>query len=425
MVRLTRLRIDRFRNVKPGTDLRFGPTFNVLLGKNATGKSTLLDLIAAVTNDDLSTYAKEDAGFDLTWWLEKGDASVEVRAVRTPTRSLAILGEARDGNEFDDVWTAVIRTAGAERGRLEVAGTRGSWKPKGEPDESFEVSVALTGPGARLRGILAILIKYIWVNKKPVALPKTPPAQAISVAHSVLEHGNTGRFDEATSTFEAITRSRVVMSSRTPRGLQIIDPRVPSELFTGAPISSEPLVFRFEDLPSLSEIPALIGFRSAELRPRLFRQVQPGAAAMAEYQGFDFLFRRADGSTISHELLSFGQKRLFSFLWYFAVRREHPIVADELLNGLHHEWIEACFERLRDRQSFLATQHPLLLDHIPIESADSVRTTFVRCAVERDPEGGERLAWRNFDEEEAERFFIAYQTGIQQVSEVLRTEGLW
>ncbi len=46
MVRLTRLKIDRFRNVKPGTDLRFGPTFNVLLGKNATGKSTLLDVIA-------------------------------------------------------------------------------------------------------------------------------------------------------------------------------------------------------------------------------------------------------------------------------------------------------------------------------------------------------------------------------------------
>ena len=169
----------------------------------------------------------------------------------------------------------------------------------------------------------------------------------------------------------------------------------------------------------------MIGFRSAELRPRMFRQSQAGETETTEYQGFDFLFHRTDGSTISHDLLSFGQKRLFSFLWYFAVRDKLPIVADELLNGLHHEWIEVCFDRLRDRQSFLATQHPFLLDHIPIESADSVRTTFVRCAVERDPPGGERLAWRNFDEEEAERFFVAYHTGIQQVSEVLRTEGLW
>ena len=425
MVRLTRLRIDRFRNVKPGTDLRFGPTFNVLLGKNATGKSTLLDLIAAVTNDDLSTYAGEDAGFDLTWWLEKGDESVEVQAVRTPARSVALLDEAREGNEFDDVWTAVIRTAGTDLGRLEVTGMRGTWKPQGEPDESFEVSVGLTGPGARLRGILALLVKYMWVNNQPVALAKTPQMQALPVAQRVLAHGNSGRFDEATSTFESITRSRLVLSGRVPRGGQIIDPRLPSELFMGAPISSEPLVFRFEDLQSLSEIPALIGFLSAELRPRLFRQVQTGETGMTEYQGFDFLFRRTDGSTISHDLLSFGQKRLFAFLWYLAVRRELPIVADELLNGLHHEWIEACFNRLRDRQSFLATQHPFLLDHIPIENAESVSTTFVRCAIERDEGGHECLVWRNFDEEEAERFFIAYQTGIQQVSEVLRTEGLW
>jgi hypothetical protein len=51
------------------------------------------------------------------------------------------------------------------------------------------------------------------------------------------------------------------------------------------------------------------------------------------------------------------------------------------------------------------------------------RSASIACA--NDPYEGDCLAWRNFDEEEAERFFIAYQTGIQQVSEVLRTEGLW
>ena len=52
MVRLTRLRIERFPNVKTGTDLRVGPTFTVLLGRNATGKSTRMELSAAVTNYD-------------------------------------------------------------------------------------------------------------------------------------------------------------------------------------------------------------------------------------------------------------------------------------------------------------------------------------------------------------------------------------
>lgn len=425
MVRLTRLRIDRFRNVKPGTDLRFGPTFNVLLGKNATGKSTLLDLIAAVTNDDLSAYAKEDAGFDLTWWLENGEGNVEVRAVRTPVPAVALLDEAREGNEFDEVWTVVVRAVETEVGRLEVTGTRGTWKPTGQPHESFEVPVGLTVGGARYRGIMAILVKYMWLDNRLVSLPQSPRVEAVQVARRLLTHGHAGRFDEATRTFDAISRSGLVLSRDSNRTYQSPDPRLPADLFLRVPSSRELLVFQFSDLRSLAEIPALIGFRSAELRPRLLRQSQTGVMETTEYQGFDFLFRRADGSTISHDLLSFGQKRLFSFLWYFAVRREHPIVADELLNGLHHEWIEACFDRLRDRQSFLATQHPFLLDHIPIESAESVRTTFVRCAVERDAGGSECLAWRNFDEEEAERFFIAYQTGIQQVSEVLRTEGLW
>ncbi len=425
MVRLTRLRIDRFRNVKPGTDLRFGPTFNVLLGKNATGKSTLLDLIAAVTNDDLSAYAKEDAGFDLTWWLENGEGNVEVRAVRTPVRAVALLDEAREATEFDDAWTIVIRAAETEVGRVEVTGSRGTFKPTGQPDESFEVSVGLTAGGARFRGIIAIVVKSTWGNDRVVDPPRTPQAQAFQIARRVLAHGHAGRFDEATSTFEAITRSGLVLNHDTERTFQSFDPRLPTGLFLRVPTSREPLVVRFADLSALAEIPGVIGFRSAELRPRLLRQSQSGAVETTEYQGFDFLFCRTDGSTISHDLLSFGQKRLFSFLWYFAVRREHPIVADELLNGLHHEWIEACFNRLRDRQSFLATQHPFLLDHIPIESAESVSTTFIRCAIERDADSGERLAWRNFDEEEAERFFIAYQTGIQQVSEVLRTEGLW
>ncbi len=187
----------------------------------------------------------------------------------------------------------------------------------------------------------------------------------------------------------------------------------------------DPLVVPFDRVRSLATIPTLLGFASAELRPVLLTQAQRGEELRTIYHNIDFLFRRADAHQISHELLSFGQKRLFSFLWYLAVRRDLPVVADELLNGLHHDWIEICLDRLYERQSFLATQHPYLLDHIPIESAEGVRKSFIRCTLEPGPDGREQMAWRNFTEDEAERFFIAHQTGIQQVSEVLLTEGLW
>ena len=411
MVRLTRLRIDRLRNVKPGTDLRFGPTFNVLLGRNATGKSTLLDLIAAVTNDDLSAYAKEDAGFDLTWWLEDGEIEFELWAMRKPSR----LGQHKE-SEFDDRWEIVVRAAGAETARVEVTGTRGVWKRAGAPDLPFDVKFGLDTAGAGSRTAQAVS------NVQNGAAAKDAPLGAM---RRVLWHpGQLGRFDEALASLNLVMRSFFELRNN---GSVIFDLQLPEALLAvlaKRPVP-DPLVVRFEELGELARVPALLGFTSAELRPRLVHGSQDGATAGVAYQGFDCLFRRADGSRILHHLLSFGQKRLFAFLWYLDVRQELPVVADELLNGLHHEWIQVCMERLRDRQSFLATQDAWLLDHVPIESADAVQTTFVRCSIETAPNGRDQMAWRNFDEEEAERFFVAYQTGIQHVSEVLRTEGLW
>jgi hypothetical protein len=244
------------------------------------------------------------------------------------------------------------------------------------------------------------------------------------VFEMVLSLGRVGRFDEALAALGAITAASFEFTrqgGRTTSGSS--GPWVPTVV--GVRAALDPLVIPFDDLRSLKEIPARLGFASGELRPRLLKRSQDGDKVTTTYEGFDCLFRRADGSQISHELLSFGQKRLFAFLWYLALREDLPVVADELLNGLHHEWIQICFDRLRDRQSFLSTQHPLLLDHIPVESADAARTTFVRCTLEQAPNGREQMVWRNFDEEEAERFFVAYQTGIQHVSEVLRSEGLW
>jgi ATPase subunit of ABC transporter with duplicated ATPase domains len=63
MLRLRRLKINKFRAVKPGVELVFHDGFNVLLGRNATGKTTLLDLISMALRFDFSSIRDED--FDL------------------------------------------------------------------------------------------------------------------------------------------------------------------------------------------------------------------------------------------------------------------------------------------------------------------------------------------------------------------------
>lgn len=415
MVRLTRLRIDRFRNVKAGTDLRFGPTFNVLLGKNATGKSTLLDLIAAVTNDNLAPYANEEGGFDLTWWVEHGDYQVQVEARRTPVSASLPLDAVQRDQEFDEAWTVVVRIGGIEVGRAELSGTRGVWKVPGNPDVLFEGR----GPFTGYRGSERVLWAALGAAPRPTARPGTEgivPGHPAMVMFKSFE--SAGRFDEATASLDAITRSPFQIRSR---GIQW-EGWLPRVMQNAAVMRS---VAKFSGLPGLNQIPALLGFTGAEIHPRLLTRSEEGENGTSQYAGLDCLFQRADGSQISHELLSFGQKRLFAFLWYLEIKKELPVVADELLNGLHHDWIQICFDRLQDRQSFLATQHPFLLDHIPIESADAARSTFVRCSLEPGPDGRQQMVWRNLDEEEAERFFVAYRTGIQHVSEVLRSEGLW
>src|SRR5262249_36399106 len=83
-LRLRRLRIDRFRSVAPGTELAFSPGWNVLLGRNATGKTTLLELSGMVLRGDFSALAKES--FALSYELETPGGGLDVSIDSTPGR---------------------------------------------------------------------------------------------------------------------------------------------------------------------------------------------------------------------------------------------------------------------------------------------------------------------------------------------------
>ncbi len=137
----------------------------------------------------------------------------------------------------------------------------------------------------------------------------------------------------------------------------------------------------------------------------------------------EFVFSRSAGTTFNHHALSYGQKRLLAFLYYLDVN-EHYVVADELVNGMHHDWIKACLELMGTRQTFLTSQNPLLLDYLPLESVEQVQRSFIQCNARTSDKKSE-FVWSNLDAEDATQLLADYEVGIQHVGELLRVRGLW
>jgi hypothetical protein len=251
-----------------------------------------------------------------------------------------------------------------------------------------------------------------------------------------------GRFDETLGAFDAITgaaeavhtshglepSSLVVvvhseygdfpMPTRIPEGIVKIVER--SRGFPGA----ESISINQKSISFLKTINDLFGFSGSDIVFRRDAKTVTGEdTEELSYSKISFLFTLDNGSVITHEKLSYGQKRLLSFLYYLAVS-EDIVIADELVNGLHYDWIEVCLKEIGSRQAFLTSQNPLLLDFLPFESAEEVRRSFLLCRREKH-EGKSRMVWSNMDQENAEAFFRSYKTKALQVSEILRTRGLW
>ena len=136
-----------------------------------------------------------------------------------------------------------------------------------------------------------------------------------------------------------------------------------------------------------------------------------------------FQFAKGGVDMISHDRLSYGQKRLLTFFCYLDMCPD-VVVADELVNGLHHAWISASIQAIGERQVFLTSQNPILLDHVPITSAQHARQSFVLCRSEAR-RGPSAWFWENMTDADADELFRAYEVGVEHVSEILQSRGLW
>ncbi len=111
----------------------------------------------------------------------------------------------------------------------------------------------------------------------------------------------------------------------------------------------------------------------------------------------------------------------FLFLYYLACNK-HIGIADELVNGMHHEWIDYCLgDACAGRQMFYTSQNPLLLDFLTFESVAEVSERLITCNW-NETDG---FVWENLGPRVGEEFYRLYKAGIQHVSDILRTKGWW
>lgn len=433
MPKLKSIEIRKFGRVRP-TSLAFAEGKNVILGKNATGKTTLLELVAAVAG------AKDDARvlnrvLDVTTTVlsRSGAASAEMkwsfsRVVRVQETESAVADSAEPTSRLEPSRAQFDETIDATMTADD--GSTGTFRSKNGQGDLY------------VEGTLIPMMRWphgagLW------ALRNLPPMlhRAMKKASSPRNHlfhvvQRIDRFDEGVELFGSIlsTMFLVTQSDKIPMVLSgrdedqairsVVDSPFTSIGAFGA-IPDALLATRAEQGAVKADVTASLAWVAAFLDVLSIEAHLPPPTTRGnfwQYTGLTFRFKRPH-ALLSPELLSFGQKRLFTFGCVLAT---HPsiVVADELVNGMHYDWIKECLARLDERQAFLTSQNPLLVDLLEFTSVEEVRKTFIICSAEPGTSGEEELVWRNMTTDEATRFFEAYQ-GVRYVSEILMDMGLW
>lgn len=414
MLKLRWLRIERFKNVFPGTEIRFSDGFNVLLGQNGTGKTTLLELISSVVRSDFSDLQREDFAID----YEMATGEVVIRVSLRNQRQ-----EASDPLVEQETWrpsmvARIVETNGSE---ILLQVENGQLHVNKEPVDDSRMGHLLS------RGTIAAYVAAHGLRALSVPLVTS------------LE---TVRFDESLDVFRKMIAplravSVVGVRSPLPPHRYIVpdtthNTSIPRSLWPKLALlyQKDPTASRFlfsdRDIEFLASAIRIMGFASGQAHlDVLARRTRSATVEDIEIGNLTFRFQFEEGGVdmITHDRLSYGQKRLLTFFCYLDMCPD-VVIADELVNGLHHAWITAAVDAMGARQAFLTSQNPLLLDYLPITSPEQVLSSFIFCRAERR-DGRPRWVWENMSAEDAAELFAAYEVGIEHVSEILQSRGLW
>ncbi|WP_224241440.1 AAA family ATPase [Hyalangium gracile] len=430
-MKLTKLKIDKYRGVAPGTELTFSPARNLVLGRNGTGRTTLLDLISVALCSDFSGLVHEE--FSVEYELAFPGMTIHVRARNVQgSTTPEPQSSSRDGATLMPLRTPEVVT------NLEplIEATLRLEAPASElvvRGDSSGLYCEVDGKSGYARSMhWSVLDRTVWTLIFMVAqyIDRDVKERLKELLRRTFLLAPS-RFDEALGMFEHIGTIKYAMEMQGdevfPLGLMALPTWMPAWL-RGQVERTTPtgtLEVPHDEFAQsfLAKFTSLAGFLSGRFRVEVLEKRTYENGGRVGFGQFGFRFKRSDGTELTQAQLGHGQKRLLSFLYYLDVNEDFAI-ADELANGLHPRWVEACMREIGARQAFLTSQNPLLFDHVTFGSADELRASLILCGVEpRD--GREKLLWTKPTSEAASKLFEAHQARTQPLGTLLQTHGLW
>jgi hypothetical protein len=431
-MKLRKLTLHQYRDIAPGTELTFSPSLNLVLGENGTGRTALLELLSMVLGSDFSALIPEAFSLEYDVALPGMDIHVAVRNA-PPSTALEAEGGSRTG--------------------LALKPRRPRPKTPSELEPTMEVHLQLHGPASRMvvhadsAGMdcevdgrpawartleWSLLDRSVWTVLFLVAQYLAPEVK--ERLQELLRRTfllGPARFDEALGTFDALGTLKYAMERRGsevfPVGLMALPTWMPGwlrERVEREPLG-EALELRHDERERgfLTRFVTLAGFATGIFRVEVLENRAFEGGGRLAFGRFGFHFTRRDGSAVTHAQLGHGQKRLLSFLYYLDVNEDF-VIADELANGLHPLWVEACLGDIGPRQAFVTSQNPLVFAGLSFGAPEDVRASLILCE-RRLREGRERRAWSQPSAEVAGRLFDAYREGSAALGALLRTHRLW
>jgi energy-coupling factor transporter ATP-binding protein EcfA2 len=430
VARLTYLRLNELGNVAPKTELHFGPHKVVLLGRNGTGKTTLLNTIVTLLG---GTFSDFEAPYDIYFELTADNGSVVEVGIREAAAKEA---QTRDANSL----SVLLREQTTRHPELAItvrlSGGQGN--------------LSISHSGNELRYTLADgkagVVNHDkrpgWLSFFPLLFqvehPQSAALREVAI-EIIIQSFRVHRFDEALDFFNTLTEAgagglRIAgttsadnAGSRPPGDLgasletAFASPALATafmdELQRDSTVSTPML--RERAVPYLRVFAKLAGFQRASVSGQVDERIEDNGIIQWKLNTLSFYGERR-GRLVHHRHFSFGQKRLLSFL-HFRDFQLGVLVADELVNGMHYDWIAKCIDTAKPLQCFFTSQNPLLFDFMTFESAAEVKEQLVTCKLDNEY----RFVWRNISDEAATQLFETYETGIQPVGEMLRTKGYW